>query len=442
MKTLLKIFIMAMFFCIFSNTSINLTTQKLNKNELFDLKNTYNHEISCIRCMNNHFLITTNTASAKEIEDSSEQKTVNSEMELYTEFQKEQGSWNKFGQLMYLDSTTHSQLLLIRPGTKYFVGYKDVKNKTRAVFFDKNGKFLRSLMTKDLVEYSYKKPDATGKFKNYVKIYTFSSPNNAHYISLNLTVDPSYNYREYISSKPVFALTGTGNIIIHENDEVYQKNNKRKLCVFGSSQVMTDRLLRTGNFNEYGENVSHYVVGIPEYLLPWWHTCHVYGYSNASMMPLDDAKTPSIYERVVKNKLDLSLYDDFLITLSGIGIKANNIGYLTDSTDLGNNKTFIGALRQIIAYIYTQNPKAKIYIQTRLIRSSYSNAAQLAAIQQTNEKIREMCNMLGLICVDCERYSGFNQSVASKWCYDKLGHYNHFGSKMMGLSIRKIMLGF
>ena len=363
-------------------------------------------------------------------------------MELFTDFQKIPGRWGAFGTLNKFSNMSHSQLLPIRSNTQYYVGYKLNNKSIRAAFFDKTGEFISCLSNNNLVEHTYKKPDATHSFKEYVKIYTFTSPANAKFISLNLTDDPNYYYREYISSKPVFALTGTGNIIIPENNEVYQKNNKRKLCIFGSSQVMTDRLLRTGNFNEYGENVSQYVVGIPEYLLPWWHTCDVYGYSNASMMSLDNAKTPSIYERVVKNKLDLSLYDDFLITLSGIGIKANNIGFLTDSTDLGNNKTFIGALRQIVAYIYTQNPKARIYIQTRLIRSSYSNSVKLAAIQQTNKKIREMCKMLGLVCVDCERYSGFNQQVASQWCYDKLGHYNHLGSKMMGLSIRKMMLGF
>ncbi len=388
------------------------------------------------------FLILTDTASPTEINKLSNWKTLKSEMELYTEFHKEQGCWNDSGELIDLNTSSHSQLLPIRSNTNYYVGYKEDSKNIRATFFDKKGMFLCSLLTKDMAEYDYKKPDATGIFKNYVKLYTFKSPKNAKYISLNLSDNPSLNYREYISSKPVFALTGTGNYIVPTNNKTYQRTKNRKLCIIGTSQIMTDRLYRTGNFNEYGENTSQYIIGIPEYLLPWWGTCDSYGYSNASMMPIKGAKNPSIYERVVINQLDLSEYDDYIITHAGPGINANNIGALSDNTDLGDNATYIGALRQIVNYIYTQNPNANIFVQTRINRSHLSNPVKLATIKQVNQRIREMCRMLNLTCIDCERDSGFNQTTAAKWCYDKLGHYNQTGNKMMGLFIRKAMLHF
>lgn len=204
---------------------------------------------------------------------------------------------------------------------------------------------------------------------------------------------------------------------------------------------MTDRLYRTGYFNGYGDKVSQYIVGIPEYLLPWWDTCDSYGYSNASMMPVKGRTIPSIFERVVTDQLNLKKYDDFFITHAGPGIDMTNIGTLSDSNDLGDYTTYIGALRQVVNYIYSQNPNAKIYVQTRIHRHQLSNPEKLAVAKQVNQKIREMCKMLNLTCIDSERDSGFNQFTAPEWCYDST-HLNQTGNKMFGLSIRKSFLQF
>jgi hypothetical protein len=363
-----------------------------------------------------------------------------SAMELYTEFDWSVGRWTSVGRLT--NGGYHSDFKKIRPNTTYYVGYPSSAGIVRFAFFDINKNFIGVAYEEDLSIVTYRKPDGTGTFSGtYVDIYSFQTPTNAHYLSMVTSLLSGSVYRQYVSSKPVFAHTDTGNFRVMESDAVYQKFKDRKLCMIGTSQLMTDRLQRTGNFNNDGTDTTEYVVGIPEYLLPWWNVCDVYGYSSAPMMPTG-GDVRSIYDRVVTDQLDLTAYDDVIVTHSSSGITSSNIGTLTDADDLGDNTTFIGALRQIIAYVYSQNPKAKIWVQTRITRQHLSNPTRLAQIKQANQAIRDMAELLSIPVIDCERESGFNAYTAPYWCYDELGHYNHEGGKNMGLFFRKCILGF
>lgn len=372
------------------------------------------------------------------------------EVEVYTDLEQNNNWWKADGSFDSVSTHKHSQLLPVRPSTAYYTGLKIDGYESYGAFFDRNGEYISSLLTANLTEYEYKLPDGTdmATTRDYTKLYTFTTPSNAYFFSLNFNRLAQFLYCSYVASKPVFAWNGTGNTIIKKDDALYQKTKNRKLCVIGTSQIMIDRLNRTGKFDgPDSEDASQYIVGVQEYLIPWWNTVDSYGYSDAPMMyksSEDDPENPttkSIYTRVVTDQLDLSGYDDFFIGHSTSGLTSSNVGTLTGYDDLGSNTTFIGALRQIIAYIYTQNPKANIFVQTRIIRSAFSNPTTYNNTLAANEQIRNMAKMLALTCVDTANESGFNYYVAPHWCYDNGGHPNQLGNKMIGLAMRKTMIG-
>lgn len=360
--------------------------------------------------------------------------------ELYTNFASEDGAWTHNGSFVSYNYYEHSELLKIRGGVDYYFSANWTTVTTMGMFFDKYGDILRPLSQTDISEYAYRIPDATGTYDRYVVMYKFTAPENAEYVSINFQ-KAEYRYRVYLASKPIFAFTYSGNLIIKNGDKVFENVKERKLCVIGTSQVMIDRLIRTGNFDNNGTSTSQYVVGFQEYLMPWWNAVDSYGYSDASMAPFASEGTPSLFERIVSNHLDLTGYDDFLLTASSSGLSATGVGTLTSYTDLGDENTYIGALRQIIDYIYTQNPYAKIYVQTRYIRANFSNSSTYALVTQANEATREMCKMLSLPVIDCASEEGFNYYTAPLWCYDENGHHNQIGNKVLGLFVRKKMLG-
>lgn len=378
------------------------------------------------------------------------------EVQVYTEFEFSPGWYTVYGSLNNNAGQTliHTNPVRVIPGHDYYMSIKYDRGTAwpEGAFFDSEMRFIQALLPADLTAYAYQTPngDAGSTMTNYVPLYKFTAPAQACYFSYNATNSTGFKYMTYIASIPVYRHIDTGDLVLKKGDPVRAYFGKRKLCVIGPSTVMIDRLYRTGNFENNGGTQSQYVVGFQEYLMPYWADVVSYGYSGASFAKYDKtdgASADSIYTQIVTNQVDLSGYDDFLFVQSGNGFE-REIGTVTSYSDLGSNTTYIGALRQIIDYIYQQNPQAKVYIQTmRRYGFQYASAANWARADLLNDEIRRMAAFIACPVIDMDKDSGFNQYTATRWSYDATsltvgGHWNHIGSREVALTTRKAMIGF
>lgn len=359
--------------------------------------------------------------------------------ELYTEFIREDMWWNNNGGLISSrPDLKHCSPIRIRPNTQYFQGYKILGNTCYGAFFDKEGNWIAPLKDEDFIEYSYKTPngDPTSSLTNYVKLYTFTSPAGAYYFSYNMALDSSagYPYRNYVASKPLFMLSNTGNYIINKNDALYQRYKDKKLCVFGASAVMIDRLFRDGSNNDFNQ----YVVGWQEYLYPYFDTVDSYGYSSASWRKYDvedGASVRSIYSRIVTDQLDLSGYDVYILCASGNALTASTIGSVSSPSDLGDVGTYVGAMRQVIDYIYSQNPLAEIYVTN--LTSTGDNTTRMTC----NDEVKNMAHLVSCPYIDLFQDTCINAYNRTLYSYDGGNHMNQLGNQIVGLAHRKAIIG-
>lgn len=360
--------------------------------------------------------------------------------EQYVKYNYYTGYWRANGTLT--NGGYHTDFLRVRPNTDYYTvdaleTIEDISSIAAA--FDANKNFIGTILKESLTEVNYRKPDATGNYDTYCSIYKFTTPDNCYYISLNAR----QVYRRGVSSKPVYTVWLTDNLIIKKGNASYEKKKDKKLCVIGTSMVMIDRLGRSGNFTPpYDESpASQYICGFQEYLVPWYDSVESYGYSNTGFVANPDPNVGSIYKYVVTNRLNLSGYDDFMICCSSIGVDSSNIGTLNGPHDLGDMYTYMGSIRQIIEYIYSQNPNATIYLLTRYNRPAFSSESYYDNQKMVNDATREIGELLSLPIIDSAKDSGFNSYNADKWCYDSNGHYNHYGNKEFGLFVRNNIVG-
>ena len=362
------------------------------------------------------------------------QKNKENAFELYTEFDYEAGWWNGNGSISSTDSQRHTNLIPVRPNTQYYMGYKVGGNTCYGAFLDETGRWIAPLLDADFTQHTYKIPngDPDSALTNYVALYTFTTPANASFFSYNLSENASNTYRLYLCSKPIFMLTGSGDYVIRNNDALYQRWKDKKLCVIGSSNTMIDRLSRTVDGN------ARYIVGFQEYLVPFFDSVESFGYSGASWKKYDvedGASVRSIYSRIVTDQLDLSGYDVFILLQSGNGLTSDSIGSVTSPTDLGDNETYVGAMRQVIDYIYSQNPYAIVYVTGIRYRAGYELG------YACNEEVKKMANFISCPYVDMWSDLGMNQYNQVLYSYDGGSHCNQEGNQLIGMVIRKAVIG-
>ena len=360
--------------------------------------------------------------------------------EHYTDFTELDGIITTFGKIA-ASGFKHTEKLKIRGGQRYYLADNLALDQVsfQGAWYDISGNFIRLISTSEVQQYEYISADGTQTQDNYIPLYYIDAPAEAGYISLNIH---SGRYRNMLASKPVYYTDNAGNMTIPANDPNYAYSKNKKICVIGTSQVMVDRLLRYGRWNgPESREVSEYVSGFQEYLIPWVEDLRSLGYSNASMMPYGSEGTPSIYEQIVEGAVDLSEYTDFIIGTSTVAVTASTIGTLSGFSDLGDNSTYIGALRQLIDYIYQQRPDAQIYLMTRYTRAGYNSAAAYNNQTLMNDAVRRVGELLSLDVIDCARDAGDNYYNLPYLCYDTLGHPNQHGSKLYGMLIRKHVIG-
>lgn len=377
------------------------------------------------------------------------------DVQIYTNFTMSPGWIMNSGELRNNAANTlvHTNPVPVIPGHDYYmtIKYDRGTDWMEGAFYDAHMLFVSALAPIQLTEYEYQIPNADpdSSLRSYVPMYKFTAPENARYFCYNATNNAAFKYMTCIASIPVMGHINTGDLVLKKGDPVRAYFGNRKLCVIGPSTVMIDRLYRTGNFENNGNTQSQYVVGFQEHLMPYWQSVDSYGYSAASYAKYDvtdGAPEDSIYTQIVTRQLDLSGYDDFLFVQSGNGFE-REIGTVTSYSDLGNNTTYIGALRQIIDYIYQQNPQARIYIQTmRHYGFQYQTEASWNKAALLNTELRNMAALLSCPILPLDTESGFNQYTLTNWCYDSPtasqgGHWNSIGARVLGEMMRRQMTG-
>lgn len=407
---------------------------------------------------------------------------------LYTETTKIKGWWGADGE--FVDTTRyHSQLMPITAGKSYYIGYKfahlnpDSSNDitTTGAFFDVNGNWIAPLMTDDVAEYVCRSANGImGASGNYASIYTFTAPENACYVSLNLSTGVANTYRQYLSSSPVMALSNTGNYRFSSDYPVYQAHKDKKLCVIGASGVALDREVHNLSTDPSKKNNQH-IVGFQEYLIPWYKLVESYGFADSGYMRdgntaqkeksicrniLDGIKVGEEVDEYgevfeIREPVDFSGYDEFLFIpstndlhyaetkienedgsieiIENPDITKSNMGSI-DSTD---EKTYFGALNAIIEKIYAESPKAVIYIANAVHKGTYYESEEsMKKLELLNSRLAELAKTHSFELIDLVGSCGINRFNygKGKLTYDNT-HLNQEGSKCMGLCLRKIMVG-
>lgn len=349
---------------------------------------------------------------------------------LFTDMELQTGWWNDTGGSLDYEHF-HSQKIPVVPGKTYYIGWKLSASTLPCVGarFDLSGNWHGPIMPDDVTQYMYKTADGTGTRTAYAELYCFTVPNDGtRFVSLNLSIGAEREYRNFLSSRPILALSGTGNYEYNETSPVYQAKKGKKLCVFGASGVTIDRLLQAGV----------YIVGFQEYLVPWYEKVDSYGYWGTGWRNNTATPEESIYYQIVEKQLDLSGYDEFLLIPSTSNFTPDVAGDV-DSTNVNQ---YAGALNAVFDYIYAQVPKAKIYLANAVRKKNYATSESVRAnIDAINTLIGNMAAAKSMELIDLAGGSGINQYTQDDYTYDGT-HLNNEGNKVQGLYIRKQLVGF
>ena len=368
------------------------------------------------------------------------------DMFVYTDYDPAAGFWRENGTLT--SNLTHTQLFPIIPGGKLYTA-NQVNQESQGAFFDAFGRWLSPVRRSEMSTFSYPAPNRGTATFSYATFYEFTAPENAYYISLNITSNTDLSYKNYIASKPVFPNSGTGNIIV-KNDAAYEQLKTKKLCVIGASMTAIDRASRTQLNNDF-------VCGWQEYVFPWYAYGETFGFNGGPMGDIsahtDVYNYISIYQGIIQGAVDLSGFDEFLIfaTKNALSYSWYNVGdWGTVDDPTVDVTTYMGGLRALCEYIQAQNPLAKIYLTTIHNYGNYfsSPGTVRPKTDSINAKTREMAEKLGLNLIDLALTAGFNahnyydpNDASAKYTYDGT-HLNQKGSVVIGTAIRKAIVGY
>lgn len=358
---------------------------------------------------------------------------------LITDFEWLVGHWNESGG--WIDTThDHSQLIPVIGGKPYYLGFK-YDTLVHGAFFDIHGNWIAPLLPEDVTAYSYKTAYGYGIESDYVELYTFTAPEGASYFSYNLSTASNWSYRQFVASSPVFALSGTGNYAWDDDEPNYQAKKDKRLCIIGASGVTQNRCLKE---NPEGSGVYQYIVGFPEYLVPWYAQVDSYGYSGTPWGDYGSTGESSIYSHI--SDLDFSQYDEFILNPSSNDLTTGLIGDAEKivMTDTVTDATYMGALRLTLDKIYNESPNAKVYMVNLVHKGSYYTNADTKTLHDAlNAEFVKFSDMTGVELIDLVRGGGINKYTYSKgkMTYDNT-HLNHEGNKAMGLYLRKQIIGF
>ena len=373
--------------------------------------------------------------------------TLNIAFSLFTDLNFLEGRYTKDGSLKSSDNTTkryHSQLLPVKENTAYYMGYIGTAEVTGA-FFDKYENFIAPLLTEDIIQYKPSRDPGDDEYRlangntisdpeDYVVLGKFITPKNAYYFSYNLSRDKDYIYRQYVCSKPIFALSNTGNQIIYENDPFYQEKKNKNLCVIGASGVTIDRLKST--YKDMESTAQQYTVGFQEYLMPYYNKVDSYGFWSGSWGKHNDEEGQlSIYTGITESGIDFSQYDEFLLIPSTADIDLG-LGDI-HTTDISK---YFGGINGVINHIISKSPLAKFYVANTVHKGGYfSSLATQNSMEMLNTKITDFCSYHSYQLIDLVSGANLSKNTYKAFTWDGK-HLNQEGSRSQGLCILKAII--
>ena len=311
----------------------------------------------------------------------------------------------------------HTQNYKIIPGADYYVGIISyVNNGVIGCFLDFNELPLKPLRASDCseVSYPYTTDNPNTNFTLFTKLYKFTAPANAHYLSLNFILTASEHWRFFLSNIPMFREGNSGDLVVYENSHMRHKKAK-KLCVVGPSYAMIDRRIQSAYGNKY-------IVGFQEYLLPFYDSITTFGYSGGTWGQFRDSDYISIYSGIVSGygsvlPKDFTPFDEVLL----IGCNPNGF-FSTPRQEEGTAGTydsntspvssFMGGMRGVVEYILNQKPEMKIYLSNFWHTSGNNVSAFRDTCDNLNAEMLKLANMFGLQYIDMYNGTPFN-----KWNY-------------------------
>lgn len=334
----------------------------------------------------------------------------------------------------------HTQNYKIIPGADYYVGtISYVNNGVMGCFLDFNELPLKPLLASDCSEVSYPYPtdNPNTDFTLFTKLYKFTAPANAHYLSLNFILTASEHWRFFLSNIPMFREGNSGDLVVYENSHMRHKKSK-KLCVVGPSYAMKDRRIESAYGNKY-------IVGFQEYLLPFYDSITTFGYSGGTWGQMRDDTYISIYSGIVTGygasvlPKDFTPYDEVLL----IGCNPNGF-FSTPRQEEGTAGTyasntspvssFMGGMRGVVEYILNQKPEMKIYLSNFWHTNGNNTSAFRDTCDNLNAEMLKLANLFGLQYIDMYNGTPFN-----KWNYTSSNlQYAYDGAHPNNAGMREI----
>ena len=334
---------------------------------------------------------------------------------LITEMEHIHGKWSSFSDSFDYEAGFHSQLIPVVGGRSYYMAIN-----TGGAMFNEHGQWIDVVLSRNSLTHSYESGDIYNQYTPKVPMYMFTVPDGVRYISLNLPGGAD-SYLQYISSEPVFMVANMGNYMWNDSDPAYQAKKDKKLCIIGASGVALNR--------GFDSALGQYTAGFQEYLVPWYKQVDSYGYSGTPWGDYGSGiKLPICHQMA---DIPLGMYDEFLLNVStnGMGEDSKRIGSYSDTT----LTTYCGAINYALTQIYAAAPNAKVYIANLMHKSGY----------YASEQIAKLAEHQSLHLLDIAGDSGVNEfnNAAGKMTSDDT-HLNQYGSRAMGLALRKRMIGF
>lgn len=333
----------------------------------------------------------------------------------------------------------HTQNYKIIPGADYYVGTIDyVNNGVMGCFLDFNELPLKPLRASDCseVSYPYTTDNPNADFTLFTKLYKFTAPANAHYLSMNFPPTASAHWKFFLSNIPMFREGNSGDLVVYENSHMRHKKAK-KLCVVGPSYAMIDRRIQSAYGNKY-------IVGFQEYLLPFYDSITTFGYSGGTWGQFRDSDYISIYSGIVSGygsvlPKDFTPFDEVLL----IGCNPNGF-FSTPRQEEGTAGTyasntspvssFMGGMRGVVEYILNQKPEMKIYLSNFWHTSGNNVSAFRDTCDNLNAEMLKLANMFGLQYIDMYNGTPFN-----KWNYTTSNlQYTYDGTHPNNAGMREI----
>lgn len=333
----------------------------------------------------------------------------------------------------------HTQNYKIIPGADYYVGTIGyVNNGVMGCFLDFNELPLKPLRASDCseVSYPYTTDNPNTDFTLFTKLYKFTAPANAHYLSMNFTLTASEHWKFFLSNIPMFREGNSGDLVVYENSHMRHKKAK-KLCVVGPSYAMIDRRIQSAYGNKY-------IVGFQEYLLPFYDSITTFGYSGGTWGQFRDSDYISIYSGIVSGygsvlPKDFTPFDEVLL----IGCNPNGF-FSTPRQEEGTAGTyasntspvssFMGGMRGVIEYILNQKPEMKIYLSNFWHTSGNNVSAFRDTCDNLNAEMLKLANLFGLQYIDMYNGTPFN-----KWNYTTSNlQYTYDGTHPNNAGMREI----